>query len=73
MEDTIAEVWTDEKEEGLVEMWQERSCLYGTNSPDHCDRTKRLVVVAVLLSGLSPSGKLYVYRPKNNIELLQRS
>ena len=59
----MVEVWTDNKEERLVEMWQQRACLYVTNSPEYCDRMKRLVAVAAMASELSLSGKLYGYRP----------
>ena len=64
MEDTIAEAWTDNKEERLVEMRQGRPCLYVTNLPEYCDRAKRLAAVPAMASELSLSGKLYVHRPK---------
>ena len=58
LEDTSAEVWTDDKEERLIEMRQERPCLHVTISPEYCDRIKRLAAVAAIVSELSPSGEI---------------
>eukprot|EP00794_Sanderia_malayensis_P018316 gene18316-20141_t len=51
MEDT-AELWTAEKEERLVEMWQARPCLYQTNSAEYADRAKKFVALNEIASDL---------------------
>ena len=33
--------WTDEEEDELVELWEERPCLYLISSPEYADRVKK--------------------------------
>ncbi|XP_065071000.1 uncharacterized protein LOC135695746 [Rhopilema esculentum] len=55
MENTEDEVgiWTASKEEQLVDLWQEKACLYMVTSPEYSDRNKKLAALNEIATKLS--------------------
>ena len=59
MENTEDEVgiWTASKEEQLVDLWQEKACLYMVTSPEYSDRNKKLAALNEIATKLSSNGE----------------
>ena len=45
--------WTNEKEDELVELWQERPYLYLISSPEYADQVKKSIAVKEIADVLS--------------------
>ena len=54
MESTVE--WTNEKEDELVELWQERPCLYLISSTEYADRVKKSIAVREVADELRLTG-----------------
>ena len=50
-------VWSVEKEEYLIELWEERSCLYDTSSRDYNNRVKKAKAWEEISFALEVPGK----------------
>ena len=55
-------VWTQEKEEELVSMWQTMPCLFDTTSPEYMNRQKRMDCIVQMVSTLEIPGEFVVIR-----------
>ena len=56
MEDTCAFSSSAEKEDQLVELWQERLCLYAVSSPAYADRVAKTAALAEIATELGNTG-----------------
>ena len=48
--------WSAEKEDKLVELWQERCCLYAVSSPEYADRVAKTAALAEIAKELGTAG-----------------
>ena len=48
--------WTNKKEDELVELWEERPCLYLISSPEYADRVKKSIAVREIADTLRFTG-----------------
>ena len=49
-------LWTHEKEDILVTMWQERPCLFSIRSPEYSDGIKRCAAIGEIVEVLGMTG-----------------
>ena len=48
--------WSHDNEDALVEMYQERPCLYEINSPDYTDMTLKSAAITEIAKSLNMTG-----------------
>ena len=65
------QAWSRESEQNLVEMWEERPCLFAIASPEHSDRALKERAVADIATNLGKTSIVRIMstrtRPSPNV------